>query len=78
MTKHLFTVKETAEFATVSESTVRREVANGNLRSVKVRGAVRILRVDLFSYLGMEPENEPARNWDELLGEGYGNDSHAD
>ena len=38
MTKHLFTVKETAEFATVSESTVRREVANGNLRSVKVRG----------------------------------------
>ena len=78
MTKHLFTVKETAQFAAVSASTIRREIDAGNLRSVKVRGAVRILRVDLFSYLGMEPENEPARNWDELLGEGYGNDSHAD
>ena len=70
MEKHLFTVKETAEFATVSESTIRREIDAGNLRSVKVRGAVRILRVDLCSYLGMELEDQPARNWDsELLGE---------
>ena len=77
MEKHLFTVKETAEFAAVSASTIRREIDAGNLRSVKVRGAVRILRVDLFSYLGMELEGQPSRNWDELLGE-YGNDSHAD
>ena len=70
MEKHLFTVKETAAYATVSESTIRREIDAGKLRAVKVRGAVRILRVDLFSYLGMEPEKEPARNWDsELLGE---------
>ena len=75
--RSMATVKETAEFAAVSASTIRREVANGNLRSVKVRGAVRILRVDLFTYLGMEPENEPARNWDaELLEKENGNDSH--
>ena len=70
VTKHLYTVKETALFATVSESTIRREIDAGNLRSVRVRGCTRILLVDLRAYVGMEPEDPPARNWDsELLGE---------
>ena len=75
--KTLFTVKEAAAYVTVSESTIRREIDAGKLRAVKVRGCIRILRVDLFSYLGMEPENDPARNWDaELLGSSHGDDSH--
>ena len=75
--RNLYTVKQAAEFATVSASTIYRDISAGVLPTVKVRGCTRILGTALLAYLGMEPENDPARNWDaELLGSSHGDDSH--
>lgn len=49
--KPLYTVAEAAKFLAVSEETVRRMIADGELSGVKVRGSWRIKRESLEKYL---------------------------
>ena len=76
--RNLYTVKQAAEFATVSASTIYRDIADGKLGTVKVRGCTRILGTALQIYLGLATSE--GRNWDaELLeSSSNGDDSHAD
>ena len=75
--RNLYTVKQAAEFATVSASTIYRVIAEGKLETVKIRGCTRILGTVLLAYCGMAAG--PGRDWDtELLESSHGNDSHAD
>ena len=77
--RNLYTVKQAAEFATVSASTIYRDISAGVLPTVKVRGCTRILGTALLAYLGLATSEGPDRNWDaELLGSSNGDDSHAD
>jgi excisionase family DNA binding protein len=45
--RELLTLKQAAEWASVSELTVRRRIQAGELRAYKFGGQVRIKRVDL-------------------------------
>lgn len=47
----LFTLAEVADQLRVSERTVRREIADGKLKAVSVRKAVRVREADLADYL---------------------------
>lgn len=51
MKKILLTIDQFAEGCQVSTNTVRREIAEGKLRAIKVRGAVRIRVQDAIEYL---------------------------
>jgi excisionase family DNA binding protein len=46
----LFSVKEAIKLLGVSESTVRRMIRSGELKSQKVRGSRRIFRASLVQY----------------------------
>jgi excisionase family DNA binding protein len=50
----LLTVHEVAEAARVSPATVRRAISDGDLHTLRFRGAVRIERRELARYLGAE------------------------
>jgi len=47
----VYTVSEVAEILKVSEKTVYKEVKEGNLKSVKVRGSIRVSNKFLEEYL---------------------------
>ena len=47
----LHKLPEVAQFLRVSVKTIRRLIDEGKLKSIKVRGAVRILDRDLATYL---------------------------
>lgn len=47
----LFTILEVAEFLKVSERTVKREIGDGHLKSVKARTSDRVKQSDLESYV---------------------------
>jgi excisionase family DNA binding protein len=58
-TVQLLTIAEVAETLKVSEKTVRREIAAGNLASVPIRGAIRIDKGDLDIYLASRRKQKP-------------------
>lgn len=51
--KELLTVKEVAEYAHLSRGTVYKLVASGELKSVRVRNAIRINRDNACEYFGI-------------------------
>ena len=58
----LLTVATVAQVCRVHSGTVRRQIAAGKLRSVRVGRAVRVRREDLDAYLGSTSPREPATN----------------
>ena len=62
----LMTKKEVCEFLRISQATLDRIVAGGELRAMKVGGSVRFMRSDLSAYLARcaevaAPKPEPRR-----------------
>lgn len=49
----LVTVKQVAEYAGVCRNTIYQLIKGGELRAVKIRGAIRLSRDEVCSYLGM-------------------------
>lgn len=64
------TVKDVAEALKKGQSSIRRMIAEGELRAVKIGGSVRILDADLQNYLDSltyivpeSPKRKPARQY---------------
>jgi len=53
-------IPETARLLDVSESTVRRLIADGALKAVRIRGYLRVPRAELYRLLEMEIPMEMA------------------
>ena len=47
----LYTVAETAEILNLCEKTVRRRIKNGDLRSIRIGGLLRIAPADLEDFI---------------------------
>ncbi|HQR23124.1 MAG TPA: excisionase family DNA-binding protein [Burkholderiaceae bacterium] len=56
----MLTLRQVAERLHVSERTVRREIADGRLRAVKLRSLYRIRPEDLQAYLAAQPAACPS------------------
>lgn len=52
----LMSVKQAAEYLSTSEATVRRLKANGEIKSVRLRGDVKYRRYDLDKFIDKLPE----------------------
>jgi excisionase family DNA binding protein len=54
-----YNVRETAELVRVSERTIRRAIASGRLRAVRIGRAVRVPRESLATLLRCADESKP-------------------
>jgi excisionase family DNA binding protein len=73
MTPRLLTLAEVAERLGVSLQTVRREVADGRLKTTPVRSLVRVTENELARYVG-QTKLDSANPWDAILANDYGPD----
>ena len=54
--KTLLTLKEAAEILKLSERTIRRYIEEGEIKAIKLRGAVRIEERDLEEFINRRKE----------------------